>query len=291
MLELWGVPRTLSLIVLVIVLTATAAWGVAESVRIAAAVTVLEILGLGLVLWVTRGSWASLPEQLPALIPPADFSAWAGIGAASILAFYAFLGFEDMVNVAEEVVDVRRTLPLAIGITLVVTTVVYGLLATAAVLTLPPAELARSDAPLALLYGAGGGNPKLLGAIAVIAVVNGALIQIIMSARVVYGLSSRGALPSALARIHPRTRTPILATAVVGGAVIVLALGFPLAELAEVTALIAMAVFALVNLALVRVHRIGPPPEHTIRVPRWVPIIAAGICLSVLIARLVSLVV
>ena len=130
----------------------------------------------------------------------------------------------------------------------------------------------------------------MLGVIALVAVVNGALIQIIMASRVLYGLGSRGELPAVLARVHPRTRTPVIATVGIGGIVTLLALEFPLVRLAEGTALIAMIVFASVNLALVRLQRQGPAPEGAPRVPRWVPVLGAVACLTVLGTRLASVV-
>jgi len=287
--ELWGIPRLPALVGLVLVLTGIAAWGIGESLRIAAAVTLVEIFGLCLVLWVTRGHWSSLPEQLPAMVPT-DLAGWGSVGTASLLAFYAFLGFEDMVNIAEEVKQARRRMPVAIAITLVVTSLLYTLIAAAAVLTVAPSELAQSEAPLAMVYSrAGGGDPRVLGAIAILAVVNGALVQIIMAARVLYGMGALGALPARLARVHRRTRTPLLATVVVGFCMVALGVTFPLVRLAEATALITLTVFGLVNLALVRLHWRAPTPAGAYHVPRWAPIAGALVSFGVLGSGLIAL--
>jgi amino acid transporter len=282
--ELWNVAQLPAALALVVFLCAVAAWGIGESVRIAAAITLIEIFGLGLVLWVTRSVWVELP-QLGWDLLPADSSAWSGVGVASVLAFYAFLGFEDMVNVAEEVKDPRRAVPRAIAITLGVTMVLYALVAIAAVATVPPAELAASEAPLALVFErGGGGDARILGAIAILAVTNGALIQIIMASRVFYGLGSRGDLPRVLARVHPTRRTPVFATALVGAFVAILAAAFPLRPLAEATSVIALAVFALVNLSLVRLHQ----KSGSQMVPTWVPIAGATVSLGVLGTRIAT---
>ena len=122
----------------------------------------------------------------------------------AFLAFYAFIGFEDMVNVAEEVKEPRRILPLAILITIGISTLLYLLVALVAVLALPPAELAQSRAPLALLYErATGSAPTLISLISMFAVVNGALIQIIMASRVLYGMSREGWLHGAFGQGAP----------------------------------------------------------------------------------------
>jgi len=288
--ELWGVPRLPALLGMVLCLTGIAAWGIGESVRFAAAITLIELSGLLLVLWVTRGCWTALPAQLPAMIP-GDLVGWSGVLTGSLLAFYAFLGFEDMVNVAEEVRGVRRRMPVGIAITLLTTLLLYTLIVTAAVLSVAPSELAASEAPLALLYArAAGGDPRLVGGIAIVAVVNGALVQIIMASRVLYGLGTQGALPAWLARVHPRTRTPLFATGLVGVSMCALGGAFPLGRLAEATAWITLVVFGVVNLALVRLQARSPTPAGSLRVPRWAPIAGAAVSFGVLGSRLVSLI-
>jgi amino acid transporter len=192
---------------------------------------------------------------------------------AALLAFYAFLGFEDMVNVAEEVRDVRRTLPLAIGLTLAGTVLLYVLLASVAVLSTDPAALAASDAPLAVVVRHEPAAATAISLIGVIAMVNGALIQVIMASRVLYGMASQRGSRSALARIHPKTRTPIRATVLVAGGVLLLALLFPLGKLAEATSVTTLLVFALVNAALLRVKRDPQQAPPAISVPGWLPVV------------------
>ena len=124
-------------------------WGIAESVGVAGVITLFEIAGLGLVVWSARDVLPLLPERLAeTAIPPT--AAFAGIFSGAVIAFFAFIGFEDMVNVAEEVRDVRRTLPAAILTALVVTTAMYGIVAAVSVTVVSPQALAASDAPLAM---------------------------------------------------------------------------------------------------------------------------------------------
>ncbi|MDH5558803.1 MAG: amino acid permease, partial [Alphaproteobacteria bacterium] len=112
--EFLTMPRGAGIILILALLTALALWGIGESVTAAAIFTVLEIGGLLLVIWAAKGSLAELPARGAELIPPADAATWIGITAGAMLAFYAFLGFEDLVNVAEETRDVTRTMPAAI---------------------------------------------------------------------------------------------------------------------------------------------------------------------------------
>ena len=258
-----------------------AAWGILESALAAAVMTLLEIGGLALVITSGLISIPDLAARLPEVIPPFEALAWNGILAGSLLAFYAFIGFEDMVNVAEEVKDVRRTLPLAIVLTLVLTTAVYLLLSVVAVIAMPPAELAASEAPLALLYERTRGEPAtVIGLIAIVATLNGAMVQIIMAARVLYGLAQQGTLPALLGQVNRLTHTPLAATALVVVVILVFGLLFPIETLARGTSAVALVIFTLVNLSLLAVKRRGPPETGIATVPLAVP--ALGILVTFL---------
>ena len=137
------------------------------------------------------GTLTELPKHLDEFSPSFETTVWTGILGGSFLAFYAFIGFEDMVNLAEEIKDVRRTLPAAIVATLVVTTLIYVIVVLVANLAITPAELGQNDAFLALIYEREtGSNPALINLIGIFAVLNGPLIQIIMALRVPYRLSA-----------------------------------------------------------------------------------------------------
>jgi amino acid transporter len=285
--EFLALARAPGVILILALLTALALWGIGESVTAAAVFTVLEIVGLLLVIWAAKGSLTDLPAHGAELIPPPDAASWIGVTAGAMLAFFAFLGFEDLVNVAEESKDVTHTIPAAILLTLVISTALYLLVTTVSVLTVPPAELAQSSAPLALVYERGAGSPSVVvSGIAVFAVLNGALIQMIMASRVIYGLADQGELPGGLAWVHPRTRTPMVATGLVAGVILVLALGFPLEHLAEATSVIVLVVFTLVNLALVLIKRRGTPAPKDVRTyPIWVPAIGFAASAGFLVLR------
>ena len=270
-----------------------AAWGILESVTIAAVVTLVEVAGLLAVLGAGAYGGIDFAARWPDLVPPIELAAWVSISSGAILAFYAYIGFEDMVNVAEEVKDVQRTMPRAITFTLIVTALLYLALTSVAVLTVPPAELAQSRTPLALVFERGAGlSSRPLSAIAIAATLNGALIQIIMASRVLYGLSAQGSLPSLLGRVNPVTRTPLIATAAVAVLVLLFAFWLPLATLAEATTLITLAIFAVVNLSLWRIKQRDPSPAGVAVVPIAIPrigfVVSAAFLLLQLFQRLVS---
>ena len=266
-------PPALVIGLLVAALGSLAIWGIVESVRVAALFTLAEIAGLLLVVVVAFPESAALSASFSALFAPVEFAHLNGIMLGSILAFYAYIGFEDMVNVAEEVRDPVRSMPRAILAALVISTLLYMVVALVAVSAVPLDLLAESDAPLALIYThATAAPPILISVIAMVAVVNGALIQIIMASRVGYGLARQGWIPAIFGRVHPRTRTPVIATLAVTASVLLMAMLFPVEMLARVTSLLLLAVFALVNLSLLRIRRRAGPDYDGFSVPAWVPL-------------------
>lgn len=283
------IDRVAVIIIVTCLLGLIAAWGIAESVTIAAVVTVIEVGGLILVITVGYPGLAEFPERWPELVPDFDGASISSIYIGSLLAFYAFIGFEDMVDVAEEVKDVKRTLPLAIILTLGITTLLYMLIMVIAVFSVPPEQLASSEAALAFLYEYHtGGESNIIGVIGMFAIINGALIQMIMASRVLYGLSSRGLLPKIFRVVHPDTRTPLFATAVSTTLVLTLALIGRLATLAEMTSVIMLVVFTLVNLALWKVKQHDPKPEGSIIFPAWIPMTGFVVSAAFVLNRLLQ---
>ncbi len=120
------------------------------------------------------------------------------------------------------------------------------------------------------------------------ATLNGIIVQMIMGSRVIYGLAAQGSLPSILGWVNPLTRTPLIATAIVASGVLTLAMTFPLTGLAETTSRITLAIFALVNVALIRIKMKGSPaPEGTFIVPFFVPVVGLVSCVALLAIDLV----
>ena len=119
-----------------------------------------------------------------------------------------------------------------------------------------------------------------------LAVINGALIQIIMAARIFYGMSCNGWLPAFFKVVSARTHTPLRATFIAGAMVLMLALALPLVSLAKITSGVVLVVFTLVNLALIRIKRLGPVPAGVRPVPMWVPVLGALASVSILIVEI-----
>lgn len=245
-------PETLLIILFIAGFTALAILGIRESVLFAATITLVEV-GALLVL-IAGGFWTAPAALLDGLTLPLqmfDLQALSVIAAASALAFYAFIGFEDMVNVAEEVKDPQTTFPPAILITLIVTLVLYFLIGTVAIALVGVEALSGSTAPMSVIAEKIGFlPPNLLSFVGAVSALNGILIQMIMSSRVLFGLARQSELPAFLAYVHPVRHTPVMATLAVAGITLFLALAFPLSGLAEATSRITFITFTLVNSAL-----------------------------------------
>ena len=257
---------------LLLLLTSVAALGIRQAVSFAALLTVIEIFGLLFIIYIGGDALAEIPSRYVELLPDFSFASLVVIVAGGFLAFYAFLGFEDMVNVVEEVKDPQRNMPLGIILSLIVASLFYVLVALVAILNVSPLELAESNAPLALVYNTvTGQDPVLITIISLFAVVNGALIQIIMISRMLYGMSKQGWLPTLFSRVQEQTKTPVIATVFVGIVVWVFALLFPLVILAKITSFLVLLVFVFVNVSLIQVRRKAEGLNKNGRYPLWIP--------------------
>lgn len=271
--SLTGAPPTVLIIGIVVAMGLLAWWGITQSVVVAGIVTVIEILGLIVVIGWSLAVTERLGIPATDMIPPLWGNHWNGVIGATVLAFFAFIGFEDMVNVAEEVDDPRRTIPRAIVYTLVIATILYLFTCIAVTLAVPMEDLAGSAAPLALVFA---DAPEIMQlsftAIAVVATVNGVLIQMIMVSRVLYGMADRGRLPAFFSRVSARTQTPSVATAFVAICILTLSLFLPIERLAEWTSQIVLGVFICVNSALIMIKRRAEPAADHFSTPLLIPI-------------------
>ncbi len=279
--------------VLLIAMTFLAVWGVAESVIVTAITTIMGIAGLLVILGFSVPAFLTLPERLSEVTPPIfDGGIWFGILLGAFLAFYAFIGFEDMVNMAEEVIEPERTLPKAIVVAIVVSSLFYYLIALAAILQLPLDELSSSQAPMYdIMNRHNESAANFVSLISLSVIVNGALVQIIMGARVLYGMGRNSLAPAWLATVHRRRQTPYIATLIVGFVIWVLATSLDLTTLATITSFIIILVFLLVNLSLIRlVSKESEALDKAMDVKKWIPYTAATMCTLFLSIQLYQLI-
>lgn len=253
-----------------------------QSVTLAGIMTLVELGGLVLIIAAGFGTGSGVVTRLPEiLLAPNDAAAWIGLLGTTVIAVFAFIGFEHLVNVAEEMKTPSRTLPWALFLTLGLTALVYALVVWVAVVAVPPKELATSPAPLALVFERLTGMPlKTMSLIAIVATLNGIIVHVIMIARVLYGLATQGNLPKVLTHLNARTGTPLRTTAIGVAAILALALAVPLAGLADLAARFTLVVFTIINITLIRIKAMEiAPPAQVFVCPSWVPI--AGLISSI----------
>jgi amino acid transporter len=280
-------PSWLLALALVVSIAAVAAAGVRTSVFAAAAITLIEVGTLLVVIVAGAPELGDGELWQRVAVWPETWTSWSLVFPAVTVAFFAYIGFEDIVNMAEETVQPGRTLGLAIVITLVVSTVCYVFLATLAVSVGDRIALSDSEAPVAELFAElTGGSPTPIAAIAAIAMVNGVLIQVVMASRVLYGMARAGLITWPwLTKIHETRRTPVNATLLIAGIVSVLVIALPIIELAELTSYVTLAVFSIVNLSLFQIMRRGTE-RYRFAMAGW-GLVAALLCLGLLAGRVV----
>ena len=260
-----------------------------QSVTFAGIMTVVEIGGLAMIVAAGATMGAEPIERLPELAPGAgDATAWVSVLGSSLVAVFAFLGFEHLVNISEELKEPTRTLPRALFLTLGITAVLYFLVVWIAVGAFPPIEFGASEAPLALLFERLTGFPLVtMSAIAIVATLNGVVVHMIMIARVLFGMARQGFLPSRLGTVNSVTGTPLVATAVGVAAILALAVALSLGGLADLAARGTLVIFAIINLALFKIKRSeASAPDNVFVCPVWVPVVGFVSTVALLAADL-----
>ncbi len=277
-------PTSAIVTLLVLLLGVVALSGMRQVARVAVLLTLIEVGGLLLVAWAGRELLSELPARINALVPSVNSAPWHGVFLGAFLAFYAYIGFEDMVNVAEEVKNPRRVMPIAILLALGVATLLYALVAVIAVLVVHPAELARSDAPLAEVYRqATGQAPVAISVIGMLSVINGVLVQMIMASCVAYGMAKKGWVWHGFSRLDRQGHAPTTATWLVMGLIWIFALWLPVEKLAAATSYLILIVFVLVNASLIAIEW-----RNRRRFALVIPAIGLFSCLGLLLYQIAS---
>jgi len=252
--------------------------GMRESSSLNIFCTALEVSGLLIVIlasifFLRGGEGANDLAAVP--VPSGEAMGWVQILQGAALAFYAFIGFEDVVNVAEEVKDPERNVPRAILLSLGIAGTVYILVSWLATQVLSPAALAASNAPLLDVVRRAQPNfPQLIfTVIALFAVLNTALLNFVTASRLLFGMAREGLLPAWLGKLHAKRATPYRTILIILPIVIFLALSGTLQFLAGTTATLILLMFCLVNLSLLVVKR-REPRTSGFQTPAFIPVLA-----------------
>ena len=256
--------------------------GVGESVKLNVVLTCVELTGLLIVIaigaWALGGGNGDL-SKLVQFDAPAGENPFFSVTAATALAFFAMVGFEDSVNMAEETKDPVRIFPKVMLTGLCITGLIYVLVAISAVALVSPADLSEGEAPLLKVVAAGAPAFPLwiFAFITMFAVANSALINMLMASRLLYGMANERVLPKVLGRVHRTRRTPwvgIVFTTLIAFGLIWFA---DLTALGGTTALLLLCVFTVVNIAVLVLRRDRVEHRH-FRAPTVIPVVGAVAC-------------
>jgi len=262
--EFVDIPIIISAIGLLVILSIINFVGIRESVWTNTIFTLIEAFGL--ILIIVIGFTFSNPEPVNYLESPSGFT---GVVIAFVLIFFAFIGFEDMANVAEEVKKPKKTIPRAIILSVLISGIIYILVSLAVVRVVNWEELATSAAPMALVAERGLGSEAhiLLSSIALFAITNTVLITLIAGSRMFYGMAREKVFPEILKKIHFKTKTPWIAVIIILIASIAFTLIGDIVIVANIAVFSIVVTFAAINLAVIVLRYTEPDIERKFRVP------------------------
>ena len=288
-----AMPDKVIAIALVMILGSVIYRGIRESMWANMFCTFVEVAGLLFIIGVGIRFWGGVN-----LLEVPETAAGTGLAGISmvvilqgaVLTFFSFIGFEDILNVSEEVKDPRKAIPFGLVGAMIGATLIYMAVAITAVSVLPWRELAASPAPLmevakrAAPWFTGIGPVYLF--ITLFSIGNTALLNYLMGSRLLYGMSRQGLLPAVLGKVHPVRRTPHVAIGVLFVIVVCLILVGGVKQLAEATSLLLLSVFVVVNVALIVLKRRKGEVAGGFEVPLVVPLLGASVCLLLIVSRI-----
>jgi amino acid transporter len=286
LLGLEGLPVASLAIGFLLILTGIVFRGIRDSMWINVLCTLVEAAGLILVIVVGISYWGSVDYFETPAISSGDHAMLLVIQGA-VLAFFAFIGFEDMYNVAEEARDPEITVPLGLILAMVAAALLYVAVAITAVSVVPWQELAEAPGPITEVVSraAPAIPPIVFTFITLFAVANTALVNYVTASRLLYGMARQGLLPAVLGNVHAGRRTPHLAILLLFLVLVPLALLGTITELAAATVLLLLLVFTVVNGALFVLKRRKGEKPGRFEVPLFVPAAGAVVCLVLILVR------
>jgi amino acid transporter len=270
------------------VLTLVNFWGIRQSMWANILCTVVEVGGLLFIIAIGARYWGGVDY----LETPKAAS--GGLGLGMLLTFFSFIGFEDMLNVSEEVKEPRRTMPLGIVLAQTVVAILYIGVAVTAVSVVPYQQFAtRELSPLARVTEAAAPwlHPRTFDFVTLFAVSNTVLINYIMGSRLLYGMARQGLMPAVFGRVHRTRHTPHVAILTLLAVVLVLAISGgadAVKQLADATALLLLCSFIVVNTSLIVLKLRPGEPQGGFEVPIAVPALGVLVNAAMIVARITS---
>jgi len=258
------IPIIISAILLLGILSFVSFIGIKQSAWMNTIFALVTIAGLGIIIFL--GFTVEVSDSIDYFDTP---NGMTGIILAFVLIFFAFIGFEDMANVAEEVKKPKKTLPRAIILTVIITAIIYILVSLSSIRILNWEELSQSAAPLAdvATKGLGLGGGITLTAIALFATASTVLITLVAGARILYGMAKGGSLPSILGKVHSKTGTPWIAVIGIFATSVAFAFVGDIVIVANIVVFAVIITFAMINLSVILLRYVKPDEERPFKVP------------------------
>lgn len=293
--DLFPINQSLVMGGVLLILLGISLKGIKESVVTAALFTLIEVGGLFFLVFsiitAQPEALSNFGEQFSSSLSNINATALAGVISGAFIAFYAFVGFEDMVNLAEEVKEPKKAFPKAILASMILVTVLYTLVAVTTLAVMTPNALSSSTAPLADAYeSATGNNATIIIAISLVATLNGVLANVIMGSRFLYGLAKKGWIPKWFAHVSRQNvpaRGLVVATIIAGG----FALWLPIEKLAQLTSLLLLFVFFAVNVSLIVIRKQHPTTARKLQIsPTALPWIGSIASAGLLAGQVITMI-
>ena len=289
----WSIPSKLLAILCAMALGGIIYRGIRESMWVNLVCTLVEVAGLLFIIAIGAKYWGGVDYlEVP---PTAQGTGLAGISfivilQGAVLTFFSFIGFEDILNVSEEVKNPRRSIPFGLIGAMIAATIIYMAVAITAVSVLPWQKLAASPAPL--MEVAKRAAPWFRGIdhvylfITIFSIGNTALLNYLMGSRLLYGMANQKLLPAFLGKVHAVRRTPHLAVLMLFTIVTMLIIAGGVKQLAEATALLLLTVFVVVNIALIILKLRKGEEKGGFEVPMFVPVMGSLVCAILIVSRI-----
>ncbi len=281
--QLFSTPVLPVALGIIIIFSLINLWGIKQSSNINIVATLIEAGGLVLVIIV---GMLFFNPNIDIMYSPAGF---AGIMSGAALMFFAFIGFENVANMSEETKNARKVVPKALLLSLAISTAFYIMVSIAAVSVVGWEALSTSSAPMSMILGnvLGPNAAALMSVIALFSTGNTILISLIVASRMMYGMARDSSLPKALAKINPRTKTPLFGVLVTMVLAVLFVMVGDISFIAKLTTASIFVAYIFVNASLIALRYKAPGEERLFKVPLNIgkfPVIAAlGIASSILL--------
>ncbi len=257
--------------------------GIKETMWMNAVCTLTEVSGLLFIIFVGipyLGEVSYFNAQTEA--NPAGTITLPLLLSGAVLTFYSFIGFEDILNISEEIKDPERTLPLGLILSVAISSVIYMLISLVAVSVIPPTELSASKQPLVDVAAKAAPwlNTSVFSFIAMFAVMNTFLLNFTMGSRLFYGMAKQGLLPQILGKLHSTRKTPHIAILAIFIILMILAFSGDVTGLARATSVILLISFFVINVSLITFKLKKYDWKGCFQVPLFIPILGCLVCLA-----------